>query len=197
MRDPDDLVFDAFLTIYYYIFIFYILFFIKSFWNVEINSINISTLKKTRLFFIASMIIFIVNLTAVLTGENAWDFTKFFCWAITLTIFFIALSDYQKQVLLKFKNYMIIFTVLCLIPFLFIFIMQEMTLANYQFSFFFVIPEIESQLYKFSLIFSPISYLAMPLFFSFNHYMTVKKLIMENTKEELPKDFFKFKFSYE
>lgn len=188
-----------FFVFYFLFFIFCFLFFLFSYTSIGRDFSYRSVLLRTKAFLISCIVLYCtVILIGVSPNESYSESSlEFWCWGSCLLIYFMSLIKYQKYILNRFDEYILIFLFLCLIPISLLIFFKEMTLIDYQLLFFVNNSEIVSPWIYISLIFSPISYLAMPLFFSFNHYMTVKKLIMENSKEELPKDFFKFKFSYE
>jgi len=189
------------LFIFYFLFfIFYFFLYISSYLKIGNAFESIKTLDKTKKFIIGCLILHF-GVIVFGTPDNK-DYgsspLEFICWILCFVFYYLALAKYQNYILNNFDKYIIFFCILCLIPVFVILVCKHLTLLNYQLLLFTnpIRIYIESPWIYISLIFSPISYMAMPLFFSFNHYMSVKKLIMENTKEELPKDFFKFKFSF-
>lgn len=188
-----------YLIFYLLFFIFYILFFVKSYYSVNNMGFSLrKVLSKINIFFIGC---FILYFTVIIWGginDNSHidsdTFSNFKFWIVTLALYFIGLLFCQKIILNYFRFYIWLYIVLYIVPIVVLIVNREMTLLDYQFLFFVNNTDIKSPWLMISLIFSPISYLAMPLFYSFNHYIITKKLVMETSKEEITEDFYKFEY---
>lgn len=178
-------------------FMFYALYFINSYRKIGINY-SIHSIQKTEKFFIGCGILyFVIGFSTFLMLIDDFKQYSFIYWGLYLILFFIFIFKLQNWILARFSSYIYFIYGLVISSFLILFSIKDLTLLNYQLLFIVHSDSVRSEFLEAIIIMSPLSYLAMPLFFSFNHYMTVKKLIMENTKEELPEDFYTFKFSYE
>jgi hypothetical protein len=182
-------------------FILYYMLFIFSYIKINMyKNKDINILSSLRFLFIGSLILhFGIYFWTVRTIflDSYSNYIKTFCWVVNILLFMGLLFLGQKIVLNNYGKYKKIYFIMCVMPFLILLVAPKLTFLEYQFLFFKNNTVINSPWLMISLIFSPFSYLTMPLFFSFNHYIITKKLVMENTKEPLPENFYDFKFNYE
>lgn len=186
---------------YLLFFIFYLLFFFISNYRIRNDFSSQDVLKKTKIFFIGSLLLylFIILIPVFPNFVNIYsddiELNKLYPWLMTLSLFVFALNFCQKLILNNFKIFTIFFRLLFIIPLGLFIYFRDMTLLDLQFLYFLNINKYGEPWIYYYLIFCPITYLAMPLYFSFNHYITTKKLIMENTKEDITWEFYNFEFN--
>jgi hypothetical protein len=187
-----------FFIFYILFFILYFLFFIKSYYSI--NKIGFESriaIRQTKLFFIGSLLLYFFVIITGSGGNHSNDLSDFKYWIIAITLYIFGFLFCQKVILNYFRCYVWLYIALCIVPIIILVVFKEMTLLDYQFLFFVNNDIIESKWLYAIVVLSPFSYLSLPLFFSFNHYIITKKLVLENTKEPLPENFYDFKFNYE
>ena len=187
-----------FFIFYILLFIFYFIPFTISFFSIGNKFHSIQIMIKTKVFFILTMCIFFFimgYLALVTSGKHSYPDTAF-CWLFLMLMLIVFKIKNHKILMDYFQYYFYIYILLFMFSFFFLILNNEVTILDYQFWFLFDKSTVQPAWQFICVILTPVSFLILPLFFSLNHYLLLKKLVSMSTKEELPEDFYEFKFSY-